>query len=243
MKRILVNRTGTSNKFWSAEDKGPGTLEVRWGRIGLAGQSQTKTFSNEYSKSRWLEGKIAEKMAEGYIEETEDNLQKEKDTAQAIGTQYKITRMEFVSMQMGKTFSFGKQYTPENGVVVEITNSWSKETTHLYLNRTDSWRLSNAQFKGDEMVVTRMEETHADSWVTAVRKLLRDIAQAVSKIVVQTFGALGVRKLCFGDDDSEEETAAVQRAVAQASKLSDASSLGEQTLFKFACMGNRALEI
>ncbi len=36
---------GSSSKFWEIE-LGDASFEVRWGRIGTSGQSQTKTFSN-----------------------------------------------------------------------------------------------------------------------------------------------------------------------------------------------------
>jgi predicted DNA-binding WGR domain protein len=36
---------GSSSKFWEVE-LGDASFEVRWGRIGTSGQSQTKTFSS-----------------------------------------------------------------------------------------------------------------------------------------------------------------------------------------------------
>jgi predicted DNA-binding WGR domain protein len=61
--------SGSSKKFWeiSVENN---SFTVRFGRIGTAGQSQTKSFA-ETSKARMESEKlIAEKLKKGYIEKT-----------------------------------------------------------------------------------------------------------------------------------------------------------------------------
>lgn len=240
--RHFVNKTGSSNKFWSVNPISDTSCEVRWGRIGQEGQKpQIKEFSSSYAMQRFIEKKVAEKLGEGYTEVSQDNLQKEKETAQGLGSQYKINRMEFVANQMGKSFTFGKGYIPENGVVVEIVNSWSKDASYLFLTKKDSWRLDGVSFQGQGCTCTRMAEADEDSWVKTIRKVLRDIAQEVVKIATQAFAAVGTRSLNLGDDD--EDQAAVQEVVSQAHKLSSASSVGDQLLLKFACMGARSLEL
>lgn len=58
---------GTSQKFWeiSIEEK---SFTVRFGRIGTAGQSQTKSFADQEKAKRESEKLIAEKVKKGYVE-------------------------------------------------------------------------------------------------------------------------------------------------------------------------------
>jgi predicted DNA-binding WGR domain protein len=58
---------GSSRKFWeiSLSDN---SFTVRFGRIGTAGQSQTKTFADEARAKREAEALIGEKLKKGYVE-------------------------------------------------------------------------------------------------------------------------------------------------------------------------------
>jgi len=58
---------GSSKKFWEVSIAG-NSFTVRFGRIGTAGQSQTKTFADEAKARREAESLIAEKLKKGYIE-------------------------------------------------------------------------------------------------------------------------------------------------------------------------------
>jgi predicted DNA-binding WGR domain protein len=58
---------GSSRKFWEVAVQG-NSFTVRFGRIGTAGQSQTKTFADEAKAKREAEGLIAEKLKKGYTE-------------------------------------------------------------------------------------------------------------------------------------------------------------------------------
>jgi DNA ligase-1 len=58
---------GSSAKFWAVSWSGC-ELTTRWGRIGSAGQSKTKSFSDEAAAAKAAERLIAEKTAEGYVE-------------------------------------------------------------------------------------------------------------------------------------------------------------------------------
>ena len=59
---------GSSQKFWeiSISDN---SFTVRFGRIGTAGQSQTKTFADQEKAQREAEKLIAEKVKKGYAEQ------------------------------------------------------------------------------------------------------------------------------------------------------------------------------
>ena len=59
---------GSSSKFWEVSQSG-NTMNTRWGRIGSAGQTKTKTFADEQSAASAMALLIEEKMDEGYEEE------------------------------------------------------------------------------------------------------------------------------------------------------------------------------
>jgi predicted DNA-binding WGR domain protein len=58
---------GSSQKFWEISIAG-NSFTVRFGRIGTAGQSQTKSFSDDEKAKREAEKLIAEKVKKGYVE-------------------------------------------------------------------------------------------------------------------------------------------------------------------------------
>jgi len=58
---------GNSSKFWEVSQAG-NTMSTRWGRIGSAGQSKTKTFADETAAANAMSLLIEEKTDEGYVE-------------------------------------------------------------------------------------------------------------------------------------------------------------------------------
>jgi uncharacterized protein (TIGR02996 family) len=58
---------GRSSKFWTIEVRGKG-FTVRFGRIGTAGQTQTKEFDDAAEARRAAAKLVAEKTAKGYVE-------------------------------------------------------------------------------------------------------------------------------------------------------------------------------
>ncbi|MCQ4164040.1 DUF4132 domain-containing protein [Tahibacter harae] len=58
---------GTSNKFWEVEQAGA-DVNLRWGRIGTQGQSQTKNFADEAKAAAAVLKLVAEKTGKGYVE-------------------------------------------------------------------------------------------------------------------------------------------------------------------------------
>ncbi|WP_143137146.1 WGR domain-containing protein, partial [Burkholderia ubonensis] len=82
---------GNSSKFWEVEQDGSG-LNIRWGRIGTAGQSQTKSFADDAKARAALDKLVKEKAGKGYAEVAVAKLVKEKagkgyaEVAVAAGT-------------------------------------------------------------------------------------------------------------------------------------------------------------
>ncbi|HAI45732.1 MAG TPA: hypothetical protein DCM50_03350, partial [Stenotrophomonas sp.] len=58
---------GTASKFWEVEQDGS-DLNVRWGRIGTQGQSQTKSFADAAKAASALTKLVNEKTGKGYSE-------------------------------------------------------------------------------------------------------------------------------------------------------------------------------
>jgi predicted DNA-binding WGR domain protein len=59
---------GSSRKFWEIVVSG-NSFTVRFGRMGTAGQSQTKSFPDEPRAKREADSLIAEKLKKGYVEQ------------------------------------------------------------------------------------------------------------------------------------------------------------------------------
>jgi predicted DNA-binding WGR domain protein len=59
--------SGSSQKFWEISRQGS-ELMVRFGRIGTAGQSQTKTYPDSAAAAKHLENLIRQKTGKSYYE-------------------------------------------------------------------------------------------------------------------------------------------------------------------------------
>src|SRR5262245_7054655 len=68
MRTFICTEDG-SNKFWNIELKG-NSFTVSWGKIGTAGQSQTKTFPDETKAQKEHDKLVGEKLDKGYVETT-----------------------------------------------------------------------------------------------------------------------------------------------------------------------------
>lgn len=75
---------GASNKFWEVAQSGA-DLELRWGRIGTQGQSQTKSFADAAKASAALDKLVAEKTGKGYVETG-------ADAASSVASSVKVTK-------------------------------------------------------------------------------------------------------------------------------------------------------
>lgn len=67
MPRHFELSNDKSNKFWEVSQSGP-DMTTRWGRIGSAGQSKTKSFPDEAAAAKAMAKLIDEKTREGYVE-------------------------------------------------------------------------------------------------------------------------------------------------------------------------------
>ncbi len=71
MKRLFINQSGDSNKFWTIEQI-ENSYTVTWGKIGTEGRSNEKSFSTVEECSKEVEKLVKEKLNKDY-QETDDN--------------------------------------------------------------------------------------------------------------------------------------------------------------------------
>ena len=67
MKRNLIYMDAKSSKFWNIDQAG-NSFTVTFGRIGTAGQSQTKSFPDEVTAVKEAAALIKEKLGKGYVD-------------------------------------------------------------------------------------------------------------------------------------------------------------------------------
>lgn len=60
-------KDGGSSKFWEVRQQGA-ELHIGWGRIGTAGQSQTKSFADGAAATAAMSKLVAEKVNKGYVD-------------------------------------------------------------------------------------------------------------------------------------------------------------------------------
>lgn len=97
MNKTYINKLEEHNKFWKYEiNQNDYNVTISWGRLGLAGQKQTKTFSDAYSRDRFIEKKEAEKINGGYEEVTSEDFEVRTTIAKIIGTDSKLDEIKFV---------------------------------------------------------------------------------------------------------------------------------------------------
>lgn len=130
-KVVYVCKEEKSNKFWQYEINNL-SVDVEWGRVGLEGEKQTKTFSSPSERDRFIESKIREKQKKGYQLTDENRLSVEAEVAREMGTQYKVNRTEYVARK-GDTLNLLMNYDPDEYIMVEVLNSWDKSLTYLLL--------------------------------------------------------------------------------------------------------------
>lgn len=233
---IFINRENQSNKYWKYELNGL-SVHVSWGRIGGTSESQVKTFSSQGGMHAFISDKVSEKLRKGYREASENELQKEVQTAKSLGIENKIQRLLWVELS-GRTLRLLNAYDPAKYVYVEVLNSWSKEITRLLLSRSGSWQLSDSISEFDRTIsfdTRRPVSGERERFANTVRRMLRDMAVTVTEALKTVkFAAVGARNLF------DSETSGVE--VPELDEIA-APGFDRQVISKFAALGQRTLEL
>lgn len=235
-EEIYVCKEGSSNKFWSHTITGNSVL-IKWGRLGLAGESQVKEFPTASALQRFLDGKIKEKVKKGYTKTTMEEKKAEEKTAQQLGHQYKINLIKWVEKRDNRLIEL-LNYDSKQFVYVEVLNSWSKEVTRLLLNKKDSWQIEGVAFSNREIEFEDIRQIGSTNFVVAIRDVLKKMFAKVAVVAVK-FAAVGARLLDLGND--EEVEASPQ--VAEIYTAVQDTTVSKQVVAVFAAMGNRVLDL
>lgn len=230
-----VCTSDTANKFWQFVIEGS-KVKYRFGRMGLEDTSIADPTVKDYNQ-REHQKKISEKLGKGYSLVSQEDFDRMQEIARELGAQFKITRMEFVSQRDGSNFTFGNHYMPEEGVVVELTNSWSKDTQYLFLSKGLSGELSGFSWKTNK--AKSIGESYASGRMRAIRKVLADLAGKVQQIIKKV-GVVGERVLMLDGVDPDDAFATISQEVHSQKSFSFAS---DQVVAKFATMGERVLAL
>jgi predicted DNA-binding WGR domain protein len=238
-EKTFLCQEAQHNKFWSHDTNGNNVI-VKWGRVGGSSQSKEHTFSSPSSRDAFIADKVAEKIKKGYREIDQQKKQEETETAQDLGTQFKINRIEWVDRK-GKDLNIISNYDPSRFVYVEILNSWSKEVVRLLLNKTETYKIDGIA-QSDRTISCGQIFASADRFAGAVRRYLQRIAQKVQVAVVK-FGA-SIRVLDLGDDEGTTTAIADMAAMAPDwSSLVGEAGASSQVVNRMAGLGCRVLDI
>jgi predicted DNA-binding WGR domain protein len=245
---IYKQQQKDSNKFWSYEitNDDPPTVQIKWGRIGLKGQEQTKTFANRAAMQVFIDKKVGEKMRKKYVLSDNKDMKKETEKAQTIGFQYTVPRIEYVAKKSGK-LRILQRYDPKHHIYVEVRNSWTKEVKRILLNKTQSYYLGPVaiDMTDREILYDDLNQVlYDDQMVKNVRSLLVDLAKQVRQVVIKKFAALGARKLSILDDDDDLDTNfdSMPEVVSTVEEVV-APWTSKQVVNKFAALGKRVLDL
>ena len=235
---VYVNKEDKSNKFWSYDIKSPTDVEVKWGRIGLAGQSQVKSFGTTGARDSFISKKVSEKTREGYVLSEAEKVKQESEAARELGIQFKVRRTEFVRKK-DATFDIVSNYDENQYVYVEVLNSWTKEVFRFVLGTKESYVIDGITEADRQIICASLTRTMS-SFVQSIRSYLKKLSEKVVAAVKAKVGVLGQRKIDFGDGittttTEEPETEDFYQAVGD-------ETASRQVVSKFAALGARTLQ-
>jgi predicted DNA-binding WGR domain protein len=87
MKRVFIFQDFKSQKFWSI-DMADTEFTVNYGKLGTAGQTQTKSYASPEAAQKEANKLIAEKLKKGYVESTEETAKSLKPAARKYALSY-----------------------------------------------------------------------------------------------------------------------------------------------------------
>jgi len=223
------------NKRWSYEIDGL-SVTIKWGRVGLDGQSQVKTFSSQGALDKFLNKKIEGKLRKGYEQVDQQTMKEETKTAKELGYQNMIKRVLWMDRD-GNRLTQITNYDPKRWIYVEVLDSWKKTMVRLLLSKTESLRIEGGITEVGDRITFSDIRNDASHFVTAVRNHLKRIAAKVVEVIKTIkFAAVGARDLSDSDVEVEApDFTAVYEAVG--------GDVDTQVIGQFAMMGARTLEL
>lgn len=242
MATTYINKTKQSNKFWEYDINGM-SVTVRYGRVGRKAQAKTHNFGSSYDRDIFISKIVKQKEKKGYVLSSKKALKEEIVTAKLLGTQYKISRMEFVS-QKGRKLTRINNYDPKKWVYVEVLNSWKKDITRLLLSKTESFLITGGVTEAGRTITYGTKKSgQGSSFIGGVRSVLRRLSeQLVEVIKTVKFAAMGSRKL-FDDDDETGADPSYAASMSLVLDQVDTAGIDTSVVSRFASVGARVLEL
>ena len=190
-----------SNKRWGYEIINPTDVKVSWGRIGLDGESQVKSFGSSAERDRFIAKKTKEKEDKGYKKEEEKRLEREVVAAKMLGTQFKIQRFEFVyrvesTKKAAAELNIISEYNDQQYIYVEVLNSWSKEMSRFLFSTKESLEIDNVSESNRKIFCGSLRSVASD-FVRGVRAYLKFLSEKIVEAIQRRAVGLTSRKLSF----------------------------------------------
>lgn len=226
---MFVCKEGVSNKFWGYEVVNDTDVKYKWGRLGTNGQSKIKTFGSSYSRDRDIASMISEKKDKGYVEQSNDQLDKENEVAKKLGFRYKIDKIDFLKLS-GDVFEMADD---GNAMLVEVLNSWTGISQRLIINNQTVYAVGNDK----KLSLSKLSAATGDlasAVRSAVKELMSKTVAAVKKVYL-SFGLGDGRNLML-DGLGHTNDDVVNSTIAEVS--SSVSFASSQVISKLASMAN-----
>ena len=251
MAKVIYHSTvESSNKFWSYDIDNL-SVRIDWGRCGLQGQFQIKTFSTRGELNKFVDQKVQEKLRKGYKLVSAEALVKEVQLAKELGWQHKIITTKWGRLRKDqREILLTREYDDTQYVYVEVLNSWTKDKVRLLLSKTDSFLVEGVAFEDQTISYESLRSAVSNSLVSAVRNYLKRLSEKIVEIVRTKVGAFG-RKLVLAGMETEmaeagvtlpESVSAPEQEVFETVGESE-SSISREAVCQIAMLGCRKLDL
>ncbi|MBE8400161.1 DUF4132 domain-containing protein [Leptospira borgpetersenii] len=176
MKQALTYQDGSSNKFWNIEVTG-NSFTVTYGKIGTAGQTQTKTYDNEDKCLKEAEKLLSEKLKKGYQGSGESEPVTSVVSSKTKETESKKSKTETSETKNSKTGS--KPEIETDDTTGETLQTHSKNGNHKIeekklkepVPKTLGLSKEDLSFRSDIVSVLPKEEPKPFDLKTRIEKL------------------------------------------------------------------------
>jgi predicted DNA-binding WGR domain protein len=232
--------------MWAYEEIGTTSVKVQWGRIGLKPQEKTHDFGSPYERAAFIQDKINEKVKKGYAPQDEKQLKKDNEAARMLGTQYKVTQLEYVQNAQDGTFKVLQSYDPSKHMMVTVLNSWSKDSHVLLLSKNETKVANGVRRMRDTLTMNLEECNEKDAALSqSIREYLKKLAERIINVVRVKFGGLGQRKLMLdgSDADADADVAITSQQEDEVIEEMHETSVDRMVIKKFCALGHRKLEL
>ena len=247
--RYFICQGAQHNKFWKYVIEGS-TVTYSHGRIGGHTTVDSKTYGTPIEAKREANKKANKKMKPGsskvpYTESTEERLGEETQVADALGNRHKIQELHFIEDRSKNKIKLTKNagYDSDQGVLVKIMDSWSKEEFYLIVAKGYDRQFSICSVTKNGLMASVSKPTYAKSnFVQGIRTALMQMQKVVMEALgAVTFAAVGLREIEVDGNMAATAQLTMDRVIDDLAI--SAPAISSQVIGQFASLGDRMLEI